>query len=139
MRLQSAANPTRDFRCCQLAEIMTRARSGTRPKPAAETRARARGAGGSIKPGVKRGFASATPGSQNKKAASPRSGRQPNSITCCRPLRELQYVFGFVILGLAPQALCFRPLRGLERFSYSRSWGWRPRLYAFARFASFDK
>src|SRR6185369_11524592 len=39
------------------------------------------------------------------------------------------------ILGLAPQALRCRPLRGLERFIRIGSWGWRPRLYAVARFA----
>src|SRR5215217_800128 len=61
-----------------------------------------------------------------------------------RPRRGFQYVFGFVILGLAPQALrfrplrglgpCCRPLRGLEQLC-SRSWGWRPGLYAAVRFA----
>src|SRR6185369_15349987 len=32
----------------------------------------------------------------------------------CRPLRGLQNICWFVILGLAPQALCCRPLRGLR-------------------------
>ena len=31
----------------------------------------------------------------------------------CRPLRGLNRYFNISILGLAPQALCFRPLRGL--------------------------
>ena len=31
----------------------------------------------------------------------------------------------------------YRPLRGLEILFCLRSWGWRPRLYAVARFASF--
>jgi len=39
------------------------------------------------------------------------------------------------ILGLAPQALCCRPLRGLQSIFSTGSWGWRPRLYAVARFA----
>jgi len=30
--------------------------------------------------------------------------------------------------------LC-RPLRGLGHMFFTRSWGWRPRLYACARFA----
>src|ERR1043165_4097470 len=38
------------------------------------------------------------------------------------------------ILGLTPQALCWRPLRGLA-FFVTRSWGLRPRLYAVARSA----
>src|SRR5215212_10700996 len=44
---------------------------------------------------------------------SPRSGRQRVMVLGCRPLRGLK-LFGLpLILGLAPQALCFRPLRGL--------------------------
>src|SRR5215471_10260699 len=81
-----------------------------------------RGADGSIKPGVER---SGTPGMQPRIEFSPRSGRQPcdvglstlstiddrfqpaidrcaGSPSFCRP-----------ILGLTPQALCRRPLRGL--------------------------
>jgi hypothetical protein len=32
----------------------------------------------------------------------------------CRPLSRARVVFSNSILGLAPQALCFRPLRGLR-------------------------
>src|SRR5215510_16079885 len=38
-------------------------------------------------------------------------------------------------LGLAPQAICCRPLRGLGCGMQWRTWGLRPRLYAVARFA----
>jgi hypothetical protein len=34
-------------------------------------------------------------------------------VVGCRPLRGLRTLLFFRILGLAPQALCFRPLRGL--------------------------
>src|SRR5215831_1084062 len=45
---------------------------------------------------------------------SPRSGRQPWRWAAmgCRPLRGLEF-FLRLILGLTPQALCRRPLRGL--------------------------
>jgi len=32
----------------------------------------------------------------------------------CRPLRGLLPTLGFVVLGLAPQALCYRSLRELK-------------------------
>jgi hypothetical protein len=76
---------------------------------------KAREAGASIKPGVERGFASATPGSDaNKYCLSPRSGRQRVDVLGCRPLRGLNRVF-----QIGP-------------------WGLRPRLYACARFAGCD-
>jgi hypothetical protein len=37
-----------------------------------------------------------------------------DSAFFCRPLRGLNIYFCFVYLGLAPQALCFRLLRGLN-------------------------
>jgi hypothetical protein len=44
---------------------------------------------------------------------SPRSGRQPSRFERCRPLRGLNH-FSLANLGLAPQALFCRPLRGLR-------------------------
>ncbi len=41
------------------------------------------------------------------------------------------------ILGLTPQALCCRPLRGLVRFFIIAILGLAPQAYAVARFASF--
>src|SRR5678815_2886544 len=35
-------------------------------------------------------------------------------VHLCRPLRGLDRMFLYAILGLAPQALCLRPLRGLK-------------------------
>ena len=91
------------------------------------------------------------------KSSSPRSGRQR-----FRRFAGSLVMLLFAYLGLAPQALCFRPLRGLighvvicvpgarapgsmlspasrARWSccYLRTWGSRPRLYAFARFAGY--
>ena len=40
-----------------------------------------------------------------------------------------------MFLGLTPQALRCRPLRGLGQLDSALSWGLRPRLYAVARFA----
>jgi len=40
-------------------------------------------------------------------------GLAPQAL-CCRPLRGLNLFFAGLILGLAPQALCCRPLRGLN-------------------------
>src|SRR6185369_2238471 len=51
------------------------------------------------------------------------------------PASRASTVYETENLGLAPQALCLRPLRGLHRFYETRTWGWRPRLYAYARFA----
>jgi hypothetical protein len=42
-------------------------------------------------------------------------GLAPQAL-CCRPLRGLERLSGDP--GLAPQALCCRPLRGLERLFY---------------------
>ena len=36
------------------------------------------------------------------------------------------------------QPLRYRALRGLQKFVLILTWGLRPRLYAFARFAGFD-
>src|SRR5215831_4695893 len=84
-----------------------------------------READGSIKPGVER---SGTPGKQARRESSPRSGRQPRDFAWSaehlstindrvligyRPLRGLAAIFFTGILGLTPQALCRRPLRGL--------------------------
>ncbi|HSB26967.1 MAG TPA: hypothetical protein VLE19_03885 [Pyrinomonadaceae bacterium] len=71
-----------------------------------------------IKPGVKR---SGTPGEKGEADPSPR-GRQFvdflelsrwNVLKGCRPLRGLAKPSP-PILGLTPQATCFRPLRGLN-------------------------
>ena len=51
--------------------------------------------------------------------------------------RGLVYILNVAILGLAPQALCCRPLRGLDAHVNEMTWGLRPRLYAVARFAGF--
>ena len=40
-------------------------------------------------------------------------GLAPQAL-CFRPLRGLDLLYELAILGLAPQALCFRPLRGLD-------------------------
>jgi len=69
-----------------------------------------RGAGDSIKPGVKR---SGTPGTDLVNGTSPRSGRQPNHVALS-PAPRAKNHFGVVILGLAPQALCCRALRALS-------------------------
>src|SRR5215471_6662416 len=84
-----------------------------------------READGSIKPGVER---SGTPGKQARIEVSPRSGRQPCNFALSlgylltindgfligyRPLRGLAAISFTGILGLTPQALCRRPLRGL--------------------------
>ena len=45
----------------------------------------AREAGGSIKPGVERGFASATPGLEVEKDSSPRSGRRIHRMQALSP------------------------------------------------------
>ena len=68
----------------------------------------ARGAGDSIEPGAP------APGSRLEKRLSPRSGRQRKASTRCRPLRGLEHICWFVILGLAPQALCCHLLRRLK-------------------------
>jgi len=41
-------------------------------------------------------------------------GLAPQAL-CFRPLRGLNRTLLHLILGLAPQALCFHPLRGLNR------------------------
>jgi len=51
------------------------------------------------------------------------------------PASRAQWPFDFADLGLAPRALCFRPLRGLNGFLILLTWGLRSRLYASARFA----
>ena len=71
----------------------------------------ARGAGDSIEPGAP------APRSRLEKRLSPRSGRQRKASTRCRPLRGLEHICWFVILGLAPQALCCRLLRRLRVLS----------------------
>ena len=55
--------------------------------------------------------------------------------TALPPAPRARSIFLRSILGLAPQALCCRPLRGLGPFLLDRSWGLRPRLYAAARSA----
>ena len=52
------------------------------------------------------------------------------------PAPRAQSLFFKSHLGLAPQALCCRPLRGLNRYFSNRTWGLRPRLYAAACFAA---
>src|SRR6185369_617167 len=71
-------------------------------------RVAAREAGDSIKPGAP------APGSELENAIEPAKRATAQTSTRCRPLR-----------GLAP-------------VSTTRSWGWRPRLYAVARFAGFQ-
>jgi hypothetical protein len=74
----------------------------------------------------------------------------------CHPFHGFTPVIFEPFLGLAPQALCFRPLRGLRALLLILSWGSRfmlspasrasrpfidsflgLALYAFARFAGF--
>jgi hypothetical protein len=69
---------------------------------------RAREAGDSIKPGAQ------APGSRTQNIITARdSGRQPQKIKRCRPFHGLA-TYTQCFLGLAPQALCCRPLRGLK-------------------------
>src|SRR5919112_6750749 len=69
---------------------------------------RARGAGGSIKPGAQ------APGSQIKKSCRAREAGDSAYLIGLSPASRARWLFvSNSILGLAPQALCFRPLRGL--------------------------
>jgi len=51
---------------------------------------------------------------------SPRSGRQPDHTESVQSAKSIarfagSTTFRFLILGLTPQALCWRPLRGLKQ------------------------
>jgi hypothetical protein len=82
------------------------------PTPAA---IRVRKADGSIKPGAR------APGSRTKKIFEPAKRVTAHDAKRCRPLSRALPSYYFVILGLAPQALCFRPLRGLVTFGCKTS------------------
>ena len=81
----------------------------------------AREAGVSIKPGVERGFASATPGSRNKNMSEPvkraTALNAMNAVAHFMGSRAFQYsILGFRSQSLAPpQVLCSRLLRRLRR------------------------
>src|SRR5215217_8958264 len=95
-------------------------------------RVTAREAGESIKPGAP------APGSELENAIEPvETGDSPN-INALSPASRAPRFYFDINLGLAPQALCCRPLRGLHAFILILTWGWRPRLYAVARFAGFQ-
>jgi hypothetical protein len=70
----------------------------------------AREAGVSIKPGAQ------APGSLVKNAISPR--KRATAVKVASDARFAGLFSGFLLanLGLAPQALCLRPLRGLRLF-----------------------
>src|SRR5215813_2491209 len=76
----------------------------------------AREAGVGIKPGVKRGFASATPGKWIRKKLQPAKRAADPELS---PATRAYDIYGPWILGFdsqslaSPQALCSRPLRGL--------------------------
>src|SRR5678816_2461094 len=52
---------------------------------------------------------------QARNGLSPRSGATEFELGFCRTLRGLLDLFAAQDLGLTPQALCFRPLRGLRQ------------------------
>src|SRR5262249_39792403 len=79
-------------------------------------------AGGSIKPGVERGFASATPGAESKlnlqahemgDSTLPGNRQHLVSINLSPAFAGLKICCA-LSLGLTPQALCFRLLRRLK-------------------------
>src|SRR5215212_9008346 len=71
----------------------------------------AREAGDSIKPGAQ------APGSDHKKQARARETGDSVKFTGFRPLsRAPTFFYWYLNLGLAPQALCCRPLRGLYAY-----------------------
>src|SRR5919205_685365 len=78
---------------------------------------RAREAGDSIKPGAR------APGSRNQKQIEPANAGDSLLDRALSPASRAPCPFLILILGLAPQALCCRPLRGLgaqmKRSSYS--------------------
>jgi len=76
----------------------------------------AREAGESIKPGVERGFASGTPGTEAKKISAREAGDRGMSLINCCPLRGLSH-HSQSVLGFGSQSLAL------------------PRLYAVACFA----
>jgi len=79
---------------------------------------KARGAGeiDSPRSGRKHKAWGASPRIINKKSQRARETGDSLKWSRCRPLRGLNRYWGIVILGLAPQALCFRPLRRLNAF-----------------------
>jgi len=84
---------------------------------------------------AKRDSISPRSGRQHKAWASPRSGRQHKAWGASPRIESQKHVRA---RGAGDSSRAFvgcRPLRGLVCFLYSLSWGWRPRLYAVARFA----